>query len=369
MDWDKVFTAGWHTDSRGNKREWTKDDLDRIVTSFDPSFHEPPLVIGHPSDNAPAFGWIDGIKRVGNDLFVRYRDVAAEFKEWTDKKLFKKKSIAVYPDGSLRHVGYLGAMPPAIKGLPDFAFQDNGREAVFYDWEDMTVAGLFRRMREWIIGKFGQDEADRILPDYEITNLQTSAAMPDAEETVMGARPQFKEDSSMKAEEVQQMITDAIAVQSRQFAEQIKGLSENIKGLGTQFGELQTTLDADRQTGLKREFAEFLNTPEMQKRIPEGGREATISHLVTLTDAPAVEFGEGDLKRTVSAVEHYKESLRKLPEIVVFGEHATKERAGKTGATEQVKEQAIAEFMEKNEGTTYKQALLEVSRQKPELFA
>lgn len=328
MEWDKVFTAGWHTDSNGNKKLWTTDDLDRMVTLFNPSFHEPPVVIGHPSDNAPAFGWVEAIKRVGNDLLLKYRDVAPEFSDWVGRKLYKKKSIAVYPDGSLRHVGYLGAMPPAVKGLPDFAFKDGDRVATFYDYEDMTVAALFRRLREFIIGKFGQDEADNILPDYQITNLQTSAAMPDAEPTDTGTPcPTFKEDD-MKKEEVQALIDEALKGHETRFSEQLKGIADSIKGLGTQFGELQKGQVADREANLRREFGEFLATPEMQRRVPEGSREATVGQLMALSGAPDVEFGEGDQKKKVSAVDQYKQQLQALPEVVAFGEHASRDKVG-----------------------------------------
>lgn len=328
MEWDKVFTAGWHTDSAGNRKLWTTADLDRIVSSFNPSFHEPPLVIGHPSDNAPAFGWISAMKRVGNDLLVSYRDVAAEFKEWVAKGFYKKKSIAVYPDGSLRHIGYLGAAPPAIKGLPDFQFNDGDRQATFYDYEDMTVATLFRRLREWIIGKFGQDEADKVLPDYQITDLQTSAAMPDADETNLGTGcPTFKEDD-MKIEEVQKIVTDAVAAATQQFSEQLKTTGDTVAALQKQVEGFNKELATGREANLRREFSEFLNTPEMQKRVAEGQREATISHLMTLVSAQPIEFGEGDNKKSVSAVDDYKTKLKALPLVVEFSELATKEREG-----------------------------------------
>ena len=319
MQWDKVFTTGRHTDSSDNVKVWTTEDLDRMVASFNPSYHEPPIVIGHPSDNAPAFGWVAGIKREGCDLFLSYKDVNNQFKEWVGQGLFKKKSIAVYPDGSLRHIGYLGAMPPAIKGLPDFAFADNGRVATFYDYEDMTVATLFHRMREWIIGKFGQDEADKVLPDYQITDLQTSAAMP--EETDTGTPcPTFKEES-MKPEEVQALVTEAVTAVTQQFSEQIKGLTQKIDAL-TEEGA------AGREANQRREFREFLMTPEMQKRVNEGSREATINHMMNLVSAAPVEFGEGDSKTTKPALDVYKDQLKSLPEVVAFGEAITKEKAG-----------------------------------------
>ena len=41
-----VFRAGTHTDSAGKAKTWTEEDLDRMVSSYDPAGHEAPLVIG-----------------------------------------------------------------------------------------------------------------------------------------------------------------------------------------------------------------------------------------------------------------------------------------------------------------------------------
>lgn len=124
MKWFAIFKTGKHTDSAGNTREWTEADLDVIVAKYDPQKHEAPIVIGHPASNAPAFGWIEKLKRVGDTLYAYPKQLAQEFVEMVNKGLFKKRSISLYPDGTLRHVGFLGAQPPAVKGLPDVQFAE-----------------------------------------------------------------------------------------------------------------------------------------------------------------------------------------------------------------------------------------------------
>jgi len=122
--WIQIFRAGKQTDSSGNERNFERGDLDRIVSSYDPRVHEAPVVIGHPKENAPAFGWVESLKREGDILFARLKDLVPEFVDMVKKGLFKKRSIALNPDLSLRHVGFLGAMPPAVKGLEDIRFQE-----------------------------------------------------------------------------------------------------------------------------------------------------------------------------------------------------------------------------------------------------
>lgn len=328
-EWDLVFRAGKHTDSSGNTRNWTTDDLDKIVCSFNPAVHEPPLVIGHPADNAPAFGWVAGIKRVGNGLYLKYKDVANEFKDWAAKKLFKKKSIAVYPDGSLRHIGYLGAMPPAIKGLPDFAFADGDRQAVTYefgDWADEVEVGLWRKFKNWMIGEKGADEAEKVIPEYDLSVLERKAYRPEPEQS--NSLYNEPEEEGMKPEEVQDLITKAVGTTAAQFAENMKKVGETIKGLSEQVGNLQKQLTTERDGRLRAEFREFLMTPEMQQRVAEGSREATINQMMTLTSAEPVEFGEGAAKTTKPALDVYKQQLQALPTVVQFGEHATNDKVG-----------------------------------------
>lgn len=133
-DWIAIFKGGPQRDSRGRMRNG--DELiDKAIAVFDPAYHEPPLVAGHPKDNAPAFGWVAGLKKAGNVLYAKFKDVVPEFARAVKDGLYKKRSAAFYPDGRLRHVGFLGAAPPAIKGLADLKFEE-GQEAFSFEYAD-----------------------------------------------------------------------------------------------------------------------------------------------------------------------------------------------------------------------------------------
>ena len=126
-DWIEIFRGGKQVDSEGVEHDG--DELiAKAVAKFDPNFHEPPVVVGHPKDNSPAFGWVEalktGIKDGAQVLYAKMRDVAPEFRQAVEKGLYKKRSASFYPDGMLRHVGFLGAAPPAVKGLADLRFVD-----------------------------------------------------------------------------------------------------------------------------------------------------------------------------------------------------------------------------------------------------
>jgi len=135
-------------DSNGNTRTWTERDLDQIVNTYVPGYHEAPVVIGHPKDNSPAYGWIESIKREGNTLHAKLKDLVPEFMDMVKKGMFKKRSISIYPDGSIRHLGFLGATPPAIKGLPDFSFSDSRGVIIEFNEKDEWVKWESKMQRQ-----------------------------------------------------------------------------------------------------------------------------------------------------------------------------------------------------------------------------
>jgi len=122
--WLELFRAGDY----GSKGTFTNSDLDQVVNNFDPSFHEPPAVVGHPENDAPAYAWVDGLKRQDNVLLGKLKLVQPQFEEMVKSGRFKKRSISLYNTAkgyALRHVGFLGAQPPNVKGLADASFKED----------------------------------------------------------------------------------------------------------------------------------------------------------------------------------------------------------------------------------------------------
>lgn len=119
-----IFKTGTHTDSNGNIKEWTTNDLDKICYQFKNVHRDVPICVGHPKTNSPAYGWIDEVKRVGDNLYCSFKGVQDEFKTAIKKGLFKNRSISFDKDLNIRHIAFLGAQAPAIKGLEEFCFED-----------------------------------------------------------------------------------------------------------------------------------------------------------------------------------------------------------------------------------------------------
>jgi hypothetical protein len=142
--WFEIFRAGDY--SKAGKGVITPDDLKRVVRNYDPTYHEAPETLGHRSDDQPAYGWIDGLMLDGDKLLARERQVNPKFEEARKAGKFKKRSAAFYTDDSgqvtgLRHLAWLGAGIPEVKGLEDVAFDDHGSKFITVDFgEDDAVA-------------------------------------------------------------------------------------------------------------------------------------------------------------------------------------------------------------------------------------
>ncbi|MHB8949315.1 MAG: hypothetical protein ACYC4S_09645 [Rhodoferax sp.] len=129
----EIFRAGSQTDNTGNTLNFTLADVQAMAACYDPAKHEAPLTLGHPSDNKPAYGWVKSLQATPDGHLLMLADqVDPVFAEDVKAGRFKKRSASFYPPNApsnpapgkwyLRHVAWLGALPPAVKGLADASF-------------------------------------------------------------------------------------------------------------------------------------------------------------------------------------------------------------------------------------------------------
>lgn len=130
----EIFRAGRHRSMAGVDHEFTTEDLDMAAKTYAPSRHEAPLVIGHPQTNSPAYGWVSRLFRQGSSLYAEVTHASEQLMQWVREGRYKKISASFYQPNAagnpvpgalyLRHVGFLGATPPAVKGMADPAFSE-----------------------------------------------------------------------------------------------------------------------------------------------------------------------------------------------------------------------------------------------------
>ena len=141
-----IFRAGRHRTISGQVIEFSEADLAAIAAAYDPAVHEAPLVAGHPKTDDPAMGWVSGLKCVGLRLEADFRQTDPAFAEAVKAGRYKHVSAAFYAPGSpnnpkpggyyLRHVGVLGAVPPAVKGLGPLNFAEDDTVFLAFGEED-----------------------------------------------------------------------------------------------------------------------------------------------------------------------------------------------------------------------------------------
>lgn len=127
----EIFSSGQHTSDKGITKDYSTDDLSFIASNYNPSESEAPIVIGHPVDSSPAYGWIESLKVEGEKLLAKAKDVVPEFLEAIKQGLYKKRSISLDKDGKLRHIGFLGGVLPAVKGLADIQFSESDSASTY----------------------------------------------------------------------------------------------------------------------------------------------------------------------------------------------------------------------------------------------
>ncbi len=311
-----IFKPGAHTAMSGAVLNFSESDLAASAAAYDPALHEAPLVIGHPKADAPAYGWVQSLQYAEDGLHAKPDQVDADFAELFNAGRYKKISASFYkPDSPsnpkpgvyyLRHVGFLGAQPPAIKGLKQAEFADADEGIVeFSEWDDVQNASLWRNVREWIIGKFGQDEADKVVPQYAVQQLEQSAQqelMEEASEQESSPQPAFSEGDPMTA----QRIAELEAENSRLKQQQVD------------FAEAQKR---DKQDALHTAHLNFAENLVKDERLFPYQKKLVVAMLDSIANQEQViEFGEGDGKKPL--LDAVKDDwLAKAPKVIEFGEH------------------------------------------------
>ncbi|HHE3634846.1 TPA: peptidase [Pasteurella multocida] len=139
-----IMRLGTHTAMDGREISFTADMLNDIATSYDPQLSEAPIVIGHPKLTAPSYGWVKQASIEGDTLYAHVGQVEAAFADAVNEGRYKKRSASIFlPDSPgnpkpghyyLNHIGFLGAAPPAVKGLGDVNFAASDAENAFAEF-------------------------------------------------------------------------------------------------------------------------------------------------------------------------------------------------------------------------------------------
>lgn len=337
-----IFKPGRHVTVAGEAIEFSEADLAATAQAYNPAIHKAPIVKGHPAIDAPAQGWATALTVLPRGLYATTAKVDPAFAEEVRKGSWGAVSAKFYrPDAAnnpvpgvwyLRHIGVLGAHPPGVKGLdePEFAEDEDGcvsfsEGVAFGEWDAMTSANLWRQMRDWLVGKFGLEEADKVLPNYDVRALELGAQEEiAARRGAAGLAPAFGEGEPdpIQPPPKESTVTEQEAAQLREQNAALQAQAEASAAKLAAAEARESAAAASARTAAHTAFAEGLVS---DGKVPESDKARVIAFAEAMSDGE-VMFGEGDDKKPL--VDELKDFLQRLPAGVEFGEAATRGRVG-----------------------------------------
>lgn len=130
----QCFRAGSHTANDGRVLHFSNADLQHAALVYNPAKRNAPLVLGHPDEESLRYGNVLGLV-AHQDKMMALATVDDELIDAVRAGRYKKVSASFLTprDGAnpapghyyLRHIGFLGAAAPAIKGMEPLAFAES----------------------------------------------------------------------------------------------------------------------------------------------------------------------------------------------------------------------------------------------------
>lgn len=354
------FRPGRHTTIGGEAIEFSQADIEATAAAYDPKRLRAPLVKGHPKTDDPAQGWVARLRADARGLHAEPEQVAPAFAEEVRAGRYGAVSAKFYrptdPNNPvpgvwyLRHLGFLGAQPPAVKGLEPPAFAeagaDDGEGVCFAEplalsgWWGAQSAGLWRNLREWFLAKFGQDEADRVLPAYQVGDLERGAERVMADVMASAEAPAFAEGdaTSTAAAQAAAGAADtnpnpaqqaALTQESTVTEQEAQQLREQLAQQNAELAALRADQAQRATAALQAENTAFAEQMASEMRIAAADVGMVAAIGAQLQQAgDDVAFGEGEARKPLHQL--WRAFLAAQPPRSATGEQATRERAATT---------------------------------------
>jgi nucleotide-binding universal stress UspA family protein len=264
-------------------------------------------------------------------MFAEFSDVMDVMAGWIKQKTYEAVSIALNTDGSIRHVGVLGGVPPAVPGLGDWVFADTSYTA------GTLTAPAFAFHDKSYISFTKEKEMD---PEKKIESLEQKLEAAEKEIAELKA----------SAEEGAKASADVAA----QFAAEQKAHTE-----------LKAQIEAERVAYADAADAAFVDGLCKQGRLRPADKSIVAFNLKALRGHGAVEFSLDDGKKEkMEPLAAYRKSLESAPALKT-GEQFSAGEAHDDATTDAVEKLSRA-HMEKNPGVTYSQASMHVLAVNPQ---
>ncbi len=271
----EIMIPGTFTSMEGVTISFSEADLAGIAAAYDAAANPAPLVVGHPKTDDPAYGWAKRVFVEGGKLYAEAGDIDPSFAEAVSAKRYSRISPRFYTKDQpnnpapgnyyLKHIGFLGAQAPAIRGIRPVSFEEADGEGCLTFSQNLET-----------------ETKDMSKPDDKPTPL---------EQTVN------------------------IGGKDVSFAEAQSALEKREADIAAREKALVDQLAKDRHEA-NVSFCESLVT---QGRVAPATKDKVVFLLDALSAAPEeVSFGEGDAAATAAAV--MRDLLSQAKPVISFGE-------------------------------------------------
>jgi uncharacterized tellurite resistance protein B-like protein len=299
MNWDKIAKTGSFTDMYGNKRTLTKALFEEIAANYQKAAEKAPAVFGHPSTAAPAQGWIGELRVNGDYLEARYEDIKPEARAVLESKEYRYKSMSYDPKtNTLQHVGFLGAVAPAIPGLGEIAFAENEKGVTLYFSRYFDVKDF---------------------KDVELESKKGGSKMDEATMKLIAEAQAAVKEKEAKIAELQAQLAKQ--------QEELKALTEGKTAAEKQVEEAKKETET-----VKAEFASAARLARVDALVASGKltpaeRDKTLKMAETLGANNTASFATADGK-TMTAEEQYLRDLEARDASELLGSFSKPAGAG-----------------------------------------
>lgn len=365
----EVFRPGTFTPMEGAAITYTAADLKAIADCYDPDTAPAPCVVGHPSTDAPAYAWAKGFEydATKGRLYATVGEIEPSFSDAVKAGRYKKVSLSFFrPDHAAnpvpgtwypKHIGFLGGAAPAVSGLKNVQFAaSDASVTVSADFGERgfeETASMFRAIRDFLIEKFGLEDADRVVPSYRIEWLQ------DTEIEKPNSQPAFSTHPEPKKKEPAP-VTQPIQHPDPAFAAREADISAR-----------EERIKKREQEAVHSDNVSFAENLVKDGKLLAASKDKVVSMLDALPAETAVSFAEGEAAISVSKA--LRDILAAQPKVVSFGALELPQEPGTGGSASfaadgkavdpsdmQLHAKAIA-YQKANPGTAYLDAVSAVS--------
>ncbi len=305
----EVFRTGTFTPMQGEAITYSAADLKAVSDVYDPATAPAPIVVGHPTTDAPAFGWAEAFDfdPLSGRLYATVGEIDPAFSEAVKAGRYKKVSLSFFrPDASAnpvpgtwypKHIGFLGGAAPAVAGLKNIAFSGAAADAVtfsaaFGEAGFEQTASILRALRDFFIERFGLEEADKALPAYQIEWLQNTEIRK-ADTRAFATPPEPKKEPEVKQPDPA-------------FAERESKLAADEAALKKRLGELAHA-----------ENVAFAETLVVEGKLIAASKDKLVSILDAVPAETAVSFAADAQPTPIDKA--LRDLLAAQPKVVSFG--------------------------------------------------